>query len=99
MNTKYFQVVAHYHALPEHIGQVTSLLRELAEASRNESANLSYDYFQSVDHPAHFVILERYASAAGFEAHRQQAHFRDIGRAQIMPLLERRDIETYEGTS
>lgn len=97
MSGTYFQVIAHYHVRDGEEGAVAGFLSELALASRTEPANLSYDYFQSVENPGHFVILERYKDEAGFAAHRESVHFQDIGFQQIIPRLERRRVESYEG--
>lgn len=97
MTEKYFQVIAHYHAKPGEADAVIALLGQLRDASRTEAANLSYDFFRGVEDRAHIVILERYTSAAGFIAHRDYQHFKTIGIEQIIPRLESRRIESYEG--
>jgi quinol monooxygenase YgiN len=97
MSEGYFQVIAHYHVRSGQEEAVAGLLHELAVASRTESANFSYDYFQGVENPRHFVILERYTDEAGFAAHRESAHFQGIGLQQIIPRLESRRVESYEG--
>ncbi len=91
----YFQVIAHYHVQPEHLAAVLELLARLRAASREEPANLSYDYFQNVDDPAHVVILERYIDAEGFAAHREYEHFRTLGIDGIIPRLDRRQVDAY----
>jgi quinol monooxygenase YgiN len=97
MVKRYLQVIAHYRAKLEEVETVAELLHELSTASRTEEANISYEYFQGVDDKAQFVILERYRDAEGFAAHREHDHFKSIGLAQIIPRLESRLIETYEG--
>ena len=93
----YFQVIAHYHVRNGEEDVVAGFLNELAAASRTEVANLSYDYFRSLEDPGHFVILERYTDEAGFAAHRESAHFERFGFQQIIPRLEHRRVESYEG--
>ncbi|MDR6686534.1 quinol monooxygenase YgiN [Arthrobacter sp. 1088] len=97
MSETHFQVIAHYHAVTQEIEDVAGLLDKLTEASRQEEANLAYDYFQSVNDPGHFVILEKYTDAAGFAAHRTYEHFKTMAIGQILPRLKSRTIETYEG--
>lgn len=99
MSTSYFQVIAHYFPAPDQVENVLGLLGELAAASRTEAANLSYEYFQGAEDPAHIVILERYTDAAGFAAHREYDHFKTIGLGQIIPKLASRRIESYEGST
>lgn len=95
MTAPYFQVIAHYHAQQGQQDQVRALLAELAQASRTEAANLSYAFFVSPEDACHFVILERYTDAAGFDAHRNSEHFQRIGFGQIIPLLERREVSSH----
>ncbi len=89
------RVVAHYYAQHGRAGEVVELLRELAAASCQEPANLSYELFVGLEDDHHIVILETYADADGFVAHRTSAHFDRIGRGRILPLLTRRKIEEY----
>ncbi|ELA01288.1 putative quinol monooxygenase [Cupriavidus metallidurans] len=95
MSTSYLQVIAHYHAKPGNGDQVSRLLAELAEATRTESANLYYEYFRSPADPNHFVILEKYRDADGLTAHRESAHFQHLGFGTIIPLLDRRMVESH----
>lgn len=95
MTTANHRVIAHYHAKPDREAEVVNLLKELAAASREEPANLSYEVFTSVEDDRHIVILETYADAEGFAAHRVSEHFERIGRVRILPLLTRRVIEEY----
>lgn len=99
MSTSYFQVIAHYFPAPDEVENVLGLLGELATASRTEPANISYEYFQGAQDPAHIVILERYTDASGFAAHREYEHFKAIGLGQIIPKLTSRRIESYEGSA
>lgn len=95
MSHTYFQVIAHYHSYPGNQDQVNELLAQLAEHTRSEPANLYYEYFQSTVDPHHFVILEKYKDASGLDAHRDTPHFQSIGVGKIIPLLSRREVESY----
>jgi quinol monooxygenase YgiN len=90
-----YLVVAHYHAEPEHADTVAGLVAELAAASRTEKDNLSYQVGRDLLDPAHFLIVETYNSAEGFEAHRESEHFQRIGMGRIIPLLASRVIERF----
>ncbi|WP_028604775.1 putative quinol monooxygenase [Ottowia thiooxydans] len=94
-SNSYLQVIAHYFALPGQGDKVCELLAGLAEATRTEPKNLSYEYFRSPTDADHFVILERYSDASGLEAHRQTDHFQKIGFGQIIPLLLRREVSSH----
>lgn len=99
MSTSYFQVIAHYAVADGNVPTVLPLLAQLADASRAEPANLAYNFFQDAEDPNHIVILERYTDEAGFAAHRESAHFQEIGFGQIIPLLDNRFIESYTGVT
>jgi quinol monooxygenase YgiN len=95
MPADYLQVIAHYIAKPDRAERVSALLGELAAATRREPKNLSYDYFRSPENPQHFVILEQYSDASGLDEHRESAHFQRLGFGSIIPLLERREVQSY----
>lgn len=78
------------------MGTVIKLLGELATASRREPANISYDYYRQVDADNEVLIVEKYRSAAGFEAHRESEHFQRIGVHNIIDRLDHREVETYQ---
>lgn len=90
--TPYLQVIAHYHAKPGLGDQVSELLGQLTEATRQEAANLSYEFFRSPQDPDRFVILEQYADAAGLDAHRASEHFQRLGFGTIIPMLVSRTV-------
>lgn len=94
MNNQYLQVIAYYYAKQGMGDSVNQALIELAEATRTEPDNLSYQFFRSTENSDHFVILEQYQTADGLEAHRQTAHFQRIGVAVITPLLDRKHVES-----
>src|SRR3546814_18887887 len=75
--------------------QVNELLAQLAGHTRNEPANLYYEYFQSTTDPHHFIILEKYKDASGLDQHRDTPHFQTIGVGKIIPLLSKREVESY----
>ncbi|WAC72277.1 putative quinol monooxygenase [Roseateles sp. SL47] len=90
----YLQVIAYYHAKPGHGDQVSELLGQLTAATRQEPANLSYDYYRSPQDPDRFVILEQYTDAAGLDAHRASEHFQRLGFGTIIPLLVSRTVSS-----
>lgn len=90
-------VIATYTAKPETVDQVAELLPTLAAASRQESGNISYSVARDLEHPQVFTIVEVYEDAEAFTAHRESAHFASIGKMQIIPLLESREVVGYEG--
>lgn len=93
-----FTVIARYFASPENAEEVARLLPQLAAGSRTEPGNISYTITRDLEHPERFVIVEEYASAADFAAHRETAHFQEIGVGKIIPLLGDRRVATLAPT-
>ncbi len=96
MNLHYI-VVATYTAKPEAADQVAELLPQLAAASRQEPGNISYSIARDLERPDVFTIVEVYDDGDAFTAHRESPHFSSIGKMQIIPLLEDRQVVGYAG--
>lgn len=94
MSTPILQVIAHYYAKPETKDDVARLLNELAEHTRNEPKNLSYHVFRSIEDDGRFLILEEYSDEHGLDEHRETEHFQNIGVKQIIPMLEKREVQS-----
>jgi quinol monooxygenase YgiN len=90
------QVIARYTIAPGNEDEVLALLPRLAEASRGEPGNLSYEIFRSVDDPLELVLLERYVSPEALDVHRETEHFKELALGRVIPLLTSRVVETYE---
>lgn len=90
----YLQVIAHYQAKPGLGDQVCELLGQLTDATRQEPANLSYEFFRSPQDPDRFVILEQYTDPAGLDAHRASEHFQRLGFGTIIPMLVSRTVSS-----
>lgn len=95
MANAYLQVIAHFFAKPGNGDAIVKHLTELAAATRKEPNNLYYEFFRSPLEPDHFVILEKYSDAGGLAAHRETEHFQRLGFGTIIPLLERREVESH----
>jgi quinol monooxygenase YgiN len=95
MANAYLQVIVHFFAKPGHGDTIVKHLAELAEATRAEPKNLSYEFFRSPLEPDHFVILEQYSDANGLAEHRETEHFQRLGFGTIIPLLERREVSSH----
>lgn len=88
-----FRITAHYYVEGDNIATVHPLLKDLAVASRTEPGNLGYIVAENIEAEGHFVITETYGTEADFAAHRETAHFQEIGIGKIIPLLKDRVIE------
>ena len=69
-------VVATTVARPEAAERVLTELNRLVEPTRREDGCLEYVMHRSLDDPAVFVFVERWASEAHLRAHMTTDHFR-----------------------
>lgn len=90
------QVIARYTAASGEEDEVADLVVQLAAASRTEPGNVDFTAYRQLDDPRRFVLLERYASRAALDAHRDTAHFADLVAGRLIPRLDSRVVETYE---
>jgi quinol monooxygenase YgiN/predicted GNAT family acetyltransferase len=89
------QVIARFTVTFGNELEVTSLLTQLADATRAEPGNLSFGAYRQFDDERDVVVLERYTSLEAFAAHRATAHYQDLVLGQIVPRLENQTVETF----
>lgn len=85
-------IMASYKVKPGNMETVLPLLQQMAEQSRLEPGNNSYDAFISTNEDNRIILVESYKDAAAIDAHRASAHFNTILLNQIVPLLEERAV-------
>ena len=73
--------------------RILGLLPQLAEGTKNEKGNLSYDIYQSEENHNVLFLHERYADQEAVEIHKNSAHYQEIVVAQIIPHLETREVQ------
>ncbi len=76
--------------------RVAELLARHAEATLAEPGCLEFVPLRGTSNPLEFVLYERYADRAAFDAHRASPHFEGIARDQIRPLLADRSADIFE---
>lgn len=74
------------------VSNVLKLLPELAQKSKSEKGNLTYEIFQSETEPTAFVLHECYKNEDALEFHKNSDHYQSIVVKQIIPLLEVREL-------
>lgn len=89
------RVVAHWDAAPGHVDAVRRIARDLAERSLREPGCLTFDVLEAVREPGRLLLLETYADDTARRAHTDSGHFRELVLEQAVPLLARREVETY----
>ncbi|USQ84644.1 antibiotic biosynthesis monooxygenase [Streptomyces phaeoluteigriseus] len=91
-----YAVVAHYRCAPADEAAVRAALLTAREHTRAEPANEGYEVHAVADEPGGFLLYERYADRAGFEAHKAAGHFRELIVETVWPLLTDRSVTFAE---
>ncbi|MFC4503376.1 MULTISPECIES: putative quinol monooxygenase [Streptomyces] len=91
-----YAVVAHYRCAPADEPAVRAALLTMREHTRAEPANEAYEVHAVADEPGGFLLYERYADRAGFEAHKAAGHFRELIVETVWPLLTDRSVTFAE---
>jgi quinol monooxygenase YgiN len=73
--------------------QIAEMLRQLAEASRQEPGCVSYIPHQVEDDPDTVVIYEQYEDAKALAAHRASAHFQKYAVGGLFQRMRDRQVE------
>ena len=79
-------VHVHVHVKPEHVAAFTAATLANAQASVREPGIARFDVVQQTDHPAHFVLIEVYRTAAAPAAHKATAHYA-TWRDTVAPMM------------
>lgn len=82
-----FVVIAQYRVRAGEEDKVEAALREMVAPTRAEPGNLDYQVFRDPADPSLFVLFEKYADEAAFDAHRASGHFGTWLAGQVLPAL------------
>jgi quinol monooxygenase YgiN len=78
---------------PEDRADITEILRQLAEASRQEIGCVSYIPHQVEGDPDSVLIYEQYADAKALAAHRDSPHFKQFAVGGLYQRMRERTRE------
>jgi len=88
-------VLAHFVARDERVGDLRSLLRGLIEPTRAEPGCLSYRLWEHRERAGTFTLVEEWRSEADLDEHFETPHLRDaIARLEDL-LAEPLRLEKY----
>jgi quinol monooxygenase YgiN len=90
------QVIARHRIAAGKEEEAMALYQQVASATRREPGNISFAVYRSLDDERDIVLLERYASTAALDEHRESAHFNDLVVGRLAPRLESRSHEIYD---
>ena len=91
-----FALIARWTARAGEEEHVLAALRALAGPSRAETGCLLWEANRDPDDPRAFVLYERYADRAAYEAHLASEHFARLARGDALERLERRERQFLE---
>lgn len=89
------RIVAVWQVAPGQEDEVRAILRELTLRTRAEPGCLEFVPLEAGDAPGSFVLIERYAGAAGRAHHLASNHFAELVLRRAVPLLTHRDVREY----
>lgn len=92
MEQKPITVFAKWQVKDGELDKVLNLFAELVDKTRQEEGNLFYTIHQSNAEPNTFMLYEAYKDEAAVAAHRASDHFQTIALAQIIPVLQNREV-------
>lgn len=73
--------------------RILTLLEELVKKTRNETGNILYNVYQSVENVNELVLHERYIDSDAVEIHKNSEHYQQTVLGQIIPHLEIREVK------
>jgi quinol monooxygenase YgiN len=91
-----FVLVVRMKAKEGEEGRALEVIRELAEATRQEPGCEAYVPCQDPEDARSFLFYEQYEDKAAFEAHGASEHFQRLAAGQLWDLLESRERTFYE---
>jgi quinol monooxygenase YgiN len=91
----HLNVVSRYRTYSDASGEVLELLALMAEATRKEAGNLSFEVYQGLEDHREITTLETYQSLEDFDLHCRTPHYLSIAPGKIHPRLEQSSVSTY----
>jgi len=70
--------ITHVDVIPPQKDNGVAALKDLAEASRKQSGNLSFDAWQQTNRPNHFTVVEAWNNRGAFDLHQMQKETREF---------------------
>lgn len=79
-------IIAHMFVNPNDVEKALPLFHQLVHTSRKEEGCLNYDLCRDMQDPAHFVVLEHWASPKAADTHGKQPQFTETV-AKLAPFM------------
>jgi quinol monooxygenase YgiN len=90
-----FVLVVRMRAQEGQEDEAVAVMRELAEATRQEPGCIHYIPVQSNDDRREFMFYEQYTDEAALDAHAASEHFQRLAAGHLFGLMESRERSFY----
>ncbi|AMN42492.1 putative quinol monooxygenase [Rhodoplanes sp. Z2-YC6860] len=77
--------ITHVDVIPPQKDNAVGALKELADNSRKQRDNLSFEVWQQTNRPNHFTVVEAWASQGAFNVHQMEKDTREF-RTKLAPM-------------
>jgi len=91
-NQNPIHVFATWKVKEGNIEKVLDILETVSAESIKEEGNLFYKIHQGNVDTNTIVLFEGYANESALDEHRNSAHYKDLVVAQLIPLLDTREV-------
>ena len=91
-----FVLVVRMKAKEGEEARALEVMRELADATRQEAGCESYIPCVDPEDPGSFLFYEQYRDKAAFEEHGASEHFQRLAAGELFGLMESRERTFYE---
>ena len=88
-------VTAFWEAKPEEVDSLVGIIRKFLPQAQAEPGVLAFQIHQSLSEPTKFFFYEVFKDEAGFAAHQETAHFKELVVVQALPKLAKRERAQY----
>ena len=88
-------VAVTYVVKPGHEDDAVTFFRKLTAHTRAEPGCRMYVAHRSTNDPRRFFLYEQYDDQAALDAHRAAAHFEQLAKGGLFPIIESRSPEIY----
>ena len=86
-------ILATFVAAPGNEDEVAEALREYVPLALAEPGCTAFAVYRGAEEPRRFILVERYKDRDAVDAHVASAHYAEVARDRIRPLLESRRVE------
>jgi len=76
------KVVAKNYMMPDKLDEIMKLEKELVEATRKETGNISYGLYRDIEHPEIMTMIEEWDDRDALRRHMDSEHFK-----RLVPMI------------